>query len=171
MGDLQTVMEYKFIYLDKTHSVKISSIDKGYQVIVDGKAYDILEPWSRDNIITFRIEDRLCRVCFAEDKGMIYLSINGDFYSFSLDRSRSGKGRRPHDQPGDSVSSPMPGLLVKLMVKVGDEVEQDTTLAVVEAMKMQNELRAPRCGTIKKINNREGDQVEALKPIVELDEQ
>jgi pyruvate carboxylase subunit B len=55
------------------------------------------------------------------------------------------------------------------MVAVGDAVKEGTTLAIVEAMKMQNELRAPRDGIVKKINYEEGDQVEALKPLVELE--
>ena len=79
------------------------------------------------------------------------------------------KSRGADVQQSDSVSSPMPGLLVKITVKIGEEVVQGTTLAIVEAMKMQNELRAPRDGIIKRINNHEGDQVEALKTIVELE--
>jgi pyruvate carboxylase subunit B len=55
------------------------------------------------------------------------------------------------------------------MVAVGDDVKEGTTLAIVEAMKMQNELRAPRDGIVKRINYEEGDQVEALKPLVELE--
>ena len=54
-------------------------------------------------------------------------------------------------------------------VSVGDEVKSGDTLAIVEAMKMQNELPSPRDGTIKKINGEEGEQVDALQVIVELE--
>ena len=63
----------------------------------------------------------------------------------------------------------MPGLLVKLPVAAGDKVEAGTTLAIVEAMKMQNELRAPSDGVVKKVNFKEGDQVDAFVEIVELE--
>ncbi|MCK4695088.1 MAG: biotin/lipoyl-binding protein, partial [Candidatus Cloacimonetes bacterium] len=67
------------------------------------------------------------------------------------------------------VFSPMPGLLVEIPVSVGDEVKSGTTLAIVEAMKMQNELPSPRDGIVKKINGKEGEQVDALQVIVELE--
>jgi pyruvate carboxylase subunit B len=63
----------------------------------------------------------------------------------------------------------MPGLIVKIPIAVGDSIKSGATLAIVEAMKMQNELRAPRDGIVKKINFKEGDQVDALQPIVELE--
>ena len=63
----------------------------------------------------------------------------------------------------------MPGLIVKIAVKVGDEVEEGALLAIVEAMKMQNELRAPRKGRVKKVHFKEGQQIDALKAIVELE--
>jgi propionyl-CoA carboxylase alpha chain len=63
----------------------------------------------------------------------------------------------------------MPGLVVKIPVAVGDTVDEGTTLAIIEAMKMQNELRASRKGTVKKINFSEGEQVDAFQPIVELE--
>jgi biotin carboxyl carrier protein len=65
----------------------------------------------------------------------------------------------------------MPGLVVKIPVEVGQEVEEGTVLAIVEAMKMENELRAPRNGRVKSIFFSEGQQVDALKPIVELEQE
>ena len=163
-------MEYKFIHIDKIHSVKIKKSDGGYQVTIDGKDYDIVDCSKHDNIVSFKLNKKLCNVYYAQDKDTIYLATGGDYYSFVIDRGGSMKDRRTYLQQGDSVSSPMPGLLVKIMVAVGDKVKQGATLAIVEAMKMQNELRAPRDGIIGRINNREGDQVEALKPIVKLEQ-
>lgn len=163
-------MEYKFIHLNKTDTVKIKKSDGGYQVTIDGKDYDIVDYSKHDNIVSFKLNKELNNIYYAQDKDTIYLATGADYYSLVLNRGASMKGRRTHVHQGDSVSSPMPGLLVKIMVAVGDKVKQGTTLAIVEAMKMQNELRAPRDGIIGQINNREGDQVEALKPIVELEQ-
>ena len=63
----------------------------------------------------------------------------------------------------------MPGTLVKVPVSIGDEIEIGQTLAIVEAMKMQNELKASIKGKVKKINFKEGEQVDAFKPIVEVE--
>lgn len=162
-------MEYKFKHLNKTHTVKIMKADGGYQVTIDRKDYSIVDYSRYDNIVSFKFNKELNNIYYAQDKDTIYLAVNGDYYSFVLERGNVFKGAGAQVQKGDSVQSSMPGLLVKVMVAVGDDVKEGTTLAIVEAMKMQNELRAPRDGIVKRINYEEGDQVEALKPLVELE--
>ena len=60
-----------------------------------------------------------------------------------------------------SVTAPMPGKLVRLIVAEGDSVKEGQGVAVVEAMKMQNELKAPKCGTVEKLCVVEGQAVNA----------
>jgi propionyl-CoA carboxylase alpha chain len=67
-----------------------------------------------------------------------------------------------------SVRCPMPGLVVSLAVGEGQEVKAGETLAVVEAMKMENVLRAERDGTVKKINVKPGDSVAVDAVIMEF---
>jgi biotin carboxyl carrier protein len=55
----------------------------------------------------------------------------------------------------------MPGKVVKVLVKLGDEVKEGQGLVVVEAMKMENELRAARSGRVAEVHAREGALVEA----------
>jgi len=65
--------------------------------------------------------------------------------------------------------SPMPGLLVQLSVKVGDEVKAGEELAVVEAMKMENSLRAENDGVITKVLAEQGDSLVVDQPILEFE--
>jgi biotin carboxyl carrier protein len=60
-----------------------------------------------------------------------------------------------------TVSAPMPGRVVRVLVTPGDTVAARQGLVVVEAMKMENELRAPRAGTVAEVRVREGAPVEA----------
>jgi biotin carboxyl carrier protein len=78
-------------------------------------------------------------------------------------------GRRA-DAPGSlraasggpqKVVSPMPGKIVRVLVKPGDQVTARQGLVVVEAMKMENELRAPRDGRVREVSAAEGQSVEA----------
>ena len=69
----------------------------------------------------------------------------------------------PHE-----VAAPMPGRIVKLLVKEGQAVEKGAGLVVIEAMKMQNELRAPRPGVVERIYVREGDGVEGGAKLARL---
>lgn len=59
-----------------------------------------------------------------------------------------------------SLNSPMPGLLLEVNVKEGDEVKEGDTLFILEAMKMENVISSPRDGVIKKINVTQGDAIE-----------
>ena len=63
----------------------------------------------------------------------------------------------------------MPGRIVRLLVGVGQEVEAGQVMLVLEAMKMENELRAPRKGVVASILVREGDPVEAGRRLIELE--
>ena len=65
--------------------------------------------------------------------------------------------------------SPMPGLLVKLLVNVGDSVQAGQDLAVVEAMKMENTLAAERTGVISSISAQQGDNLAVDQIILEFE--
>jgi biotin carboxyl carrier protein len=65
-----------------------------------------------------------------------------------------------------TVRSPIPGRLIKLLVKAGDAVATGQTLVVLEAMKMENELGAPRAGRVAEVRCAEGAAVEAGQDLV-----
>lgn len=71
---------------------------------------------------------------------------------------------------GDKVSAPMPGKVIDMRVKAGDEVTKDQTLAVMEAMKMEHSLKAPRDGVVKTVGTSVGEQVAEGVMLVELEE-
>lgn len=78
-------------------------------------------------------------------------------------------GDLDHAGEKDKVYAPMPGKVVKLMVKVGDPVKANQQLVIVEAMKMENPVLAAADGTVKEVNFKEGDQVDTESAIVELE--
>jgi biotin carboxyl carrier protein len=67
------------------------------------------------------------------------------------------------------VRSPMPGKVVKVLVHEGEAVRAGAGVAVVEAMKMENELRAPRDGTIARVLVREGQAVESGEELAQIE--
>ncbi|MCJ7577768.1 MAG: biotin/lipoyl-binding protein, partial [candidate division Zixibacteria bacterium] len=64
---------------------------------------------------------------------------------------------------------PMPGKIVKILVREGDKVRKGQGLVIVEAMKMENEIRSPGAGIVKKINFKEGNLVDTADLIIELE--
>ncbi|MBN2366556.1 MAG: acetyl-CoA carboxylase biotin carboxyl carrier protein subunit [Calditrichaeota bacterium] len=69
---------------------------------------------------------------------------------------------------GDIVA-PLPGLILNVMVKEGDKVSSDQTVMKMEAMKMENEIKADRSGTVRKIFVKEGDAVLENTPLLKVE--
>lgn len=67
---------------------------------------------------------------------------------------------------GLMVEAPMPGNVLSVQVKVGDQVKEDQVLIVLEAMKMENEIVAPKNGVITAVYVEKGTTIDAGKPIV-----
>ena len=109
-------------------------------------------------VILFGIPARPVEIDVAEAmifKNLSVLALNG--------RRNRGSGSE-RAQPGSGpqrIVSPMPGKIVRVLVKSGEAVRARQPLVVVEAMKMENELRALRDGTVVEIYAREGTSVDA----------
>ena len=69
----------------------------------------------------------------------------------------------------NTISSPMPGKVVKILVNEGDIVKEGDTAVIIAAMKMESEYKAPKDGVIKKVNVKEGDTIEGNQILIELE--
>jgi biotin carboxyl carrier protein len=81
---------------------------------------------------------------------------------------RRGDGEGPEAQGRQQVVAPMPGKVVRVLVAAGEAVEARQGLVVVEAMKMQNEIRAPKSGLVDRVFVREGQAVTSGEPLVSI---
>ncbi|GAB1445135.1 MAG: biotin/lipoyl-binding protein [Cyclobacteriaceae bacterium] len=68
----------------------------------------------------------------------------------------------------NSIKAPMPGLIIDLKVKVGDEVKAGDQLLILEAMKMENIIKSPGNGTVKKVKIEKGNSVEKGQVLIEF---
>jgi biotin carboxyl carrier protein len=91
------------------------------------------------------------------------ITIAGHRFVLEIDDPRQWKrSRHTADSQGRaSITAAMPGKIVRVLVAVGDEVAAGQGIMVIEAMKMQNELKAPRDGRVTVIKARENDSVKA----------
>ncbi|MSO56418.1 MAG: biotin/lipoyl-binding protein [Acidobacteria bacterium] len=88
---------------------------------------------------------------------------------------RSSQRVRSESRPSrvegrQTVVAPMPGRVVRVLVAVGDRVTAGQAVVIVEAMKMENELRAPKDGVVREVFAREGGAVEAGAVLVVMDD-
>ena len=84
-------------------------------------------------------------------------------------RSRRGDGGAPGGHGEQRISAPMPGRVLRVLVKPGDEVQARQGLVVIEAMKMENELSALRPGRVRDVLVAEGTSVESGRALVIID--
>lgn len=80
---------------------------------------------------------------------------------FDPKRLRSGQTAAAHDTGTAQIVSPMPGKVVRVLVEPGSQVEAGAGIVVVEAMKMQNEMKSPKDGIVREIRFAEGATVTA----------
>jgi len=96
--------------------------------------------------------------------GQLQLQTGGSEFRGEIIDPRSWRGRRhtgAEAQGRQQIAAPMPGKVVRLLVKVGETVKAGQGLLVVEAMKMQNEIRSPKNGKVERVLVSEGQAVNA----------
>lgn len=74
----------------------------------------------------------------------------------------------PQNAAGDTLPAPMPGSILKLLVKVGDEVKENQPLIILEAMKMENEVVSNHAGKVTGINVTVGENVNAGDALITI---
>jgi len=163
-------MKYNFLYLSKEYAADARRGEDEITVTIGDQRFSVRELTIRENVVSFRMKDKNYRISFAQDKTKIYIQIEGEYYILELSSGARYGSEGAGQRKDNVIVSSMPGLLVKLPVKVGGTVKSGDTVAIVEAMKMQNELRSPVDGIVKNINFKEGEQVDAFESIVEIDD-
>lgn len=109
-------------------------------------------------VYSILIDSRSFEVRIENGDGLVYASVNGRRVPVEIrdPRARARGGGAISLAGPQSISSPMPGKVVRLLVAEGEEVEAGQGLLVVEAMKMQNEIKSPKAGRVAAIRVREG---------------
>ena len=99
----------------------------------------------------------------AQARGELMVALDGRVTTVAVNGRRTGRAAdaAAHGHGEIVIAAPMPGRVVRLLVAQGDEIAARQGVVVVEAMKMENELRAPRAGRVKEVSVTAGTSVEA----------
>ncbi len=159
----------------KYHPVTVKLIEGGYHAEYNDRTYIVMSDWQFGQPLfegTFNGEDMCVQV---ERHNLIYRLLHeGTMAEANVMTPRQAQllALMPVKALPDTskyLLSPMPGLLVSLTVEIGQEVRAGETLAVVEAMKMENVLRAERDGKVLTLHVKEGDALKVNQPILEFE--
>ena len=133
-------------------AVSVVEVEPGtYSILLEGRSYEVR---------TGPLAD-----------GLTWVVIEGRRHQLDLRDPRNGRpGNGAASRAGQAtLKAPMPGKVVRLLVAEGDTVEAGQGVAVVEAMKMQNEMKAPRAGVVRAIKTKEGSTVAAGEALLVIE--
>ena len=167
--------EFVVIIGRQPQAVNVIPVDGGFEVTHDDAVYRIITRWQPGQPLIEAVVNGK-PLCFQLDRvGLHYrLSHRGGQVQALVVSPRVAElaALMPEKQPPDLsrfLLSPMPGLLVRMAVTAGDEVKAGEELAVVEAMKMENSLRADEDVVISKVLADEGQSLIVDQPILEFE--
>ncbi len=160
---------------DGQHPVTVRPAIDGFHVIVDGKTHELETDWQLgEPMMRGALDGR--EICIqVEREGIAYRLTHGGSQDDILVLSKTAARLNelmPVKEPPDTsrlLLSPMPGLLVSVDVEAGQEVKSGETLAVIEAMKMENVLRAEKDVVISAVNAEAGDSLAVDQVIMEFE--
>jgi biotin carboxyl carrier protein len=138
------------------------------ECVVDGHTLMVDVRTLQPGVISLLVGERQYR-CVLDGDAVL---IGGRRYAFEVDDPRSLQGRRGAGAGAAGprpVKAPMPGRVVRVLVNTGDDVVEQQGIVVIEAMKMQNELKALRAGRVLRVAVKDGDTVGAGDVLVTLE--
>jgi biotin carboxyl carrier protein len=137
----------------------------GYRVTLEGRLADANVVQIGPNTISVLLNGLSFEVhVLSERDGRLKLQVGPDEFYAVVEDPRSWSGRRHgalEAEGRQKIVAPMPGKVIRILIKVGDPVEAKQGIAVVEAMKMQNEIHSPKSGRIERVLVKEGQNVSA----------
>jgi biotin carboxyl carrier protein len=132
--------------------------------IIDGETTQVDVQLLQPGVLSLLIGGRAYRCILDEGPTGRAVLLEGKRLAYALENPRSLRARRSAgaDENGPvPIKSPMPGRVARVLAAPGDVVEALQGILVIEAMKMQNEMKAPKAGTVVRIHVAEGDTVTA----------
>lgn len=144
-------------------------------VAVDDKIFevDLVKVGRRDYSVLYK--GKSYNIGVIEGREPKHYSVNTFYFGYDIEvvdaetRYIESREQAGHHHAGSEVRSPMPGKVVKVLVKPGDTVEAGQTVVIVSAMKMESEFKAPKSGVVSEVPVREGDTVDGNQVMVVVD--
>ncbi len=172
VGNFWSVIDRK-----KNINVKINynNFNDNYDLYLLDRHFSVKSNWKISYpIFSTIIDNKLHYFIINRNGPRIKINYKGtviELLVFSPRHSELNKVMIPRKKEDKSklLLAPMPGLLVSLLVKEGDDIEENQPLAIIEAMKMENIIKAEKNSKVKKVNCKEGDSLEVDQILLEFE--
>lgn len=163
-------MDTELVFGGRIYRVALGETGGTTSLVLDDRQIEGEISHLTPNVISLTIGGRRYTAYVARSEEKVFVQVDGRLFELAeADAEERASAVAGGAVGGNSVSSPMPGRVVKIPVSEGDSVDKNQTLVIVEAMKMENPLRSPIAGKVKRVHYGEGDLVDAGRPIVEVE--
>jgi biotin carboxyl carrier protein len=165
-------MIYEVTIGEKTFRVELVRAGEGWRCQLDGKEFPVDAISPQSGVLSLLIDGKSYEVRQENTASETSIVIGHQRFPAAVRDPRSLRSRRSSDDAGHGVrkiSAPMPGKVVRILAPAGSPVEAGQAVLVIEAMKMQNELKSPKKGKVRKLNVSEGATVEAGQVLAEIE--
>jgi biotin carboxyl carrier protein len=150
---------------EKLRSVELERVEDRWKITLDGQLVDADAVEITPHSLSILLEGQSYEVRLSPSAdGVLKIQTGLQEFTAEVTDPRAWRGRRHGTLEAEGrqqVVAPMPGKVIRVLVQAGDRVEAGQGLLVVEAMKMQNEIRSPKGGTVERLHVKEGQPVNA----------
>jgi biotin carboxyl carrier protein len=157
-------MVYDVTIDEKDFRLELERKETGWQCRLDGRNIEMNAVLARRDVLSILIDGKAYEIKREHTATDTHLWVGSVCYLAELRDPRSLRGRKgagADDKGPKRILAPMPGKVVRMLVDQGQPVEAGQSILVVEAMKMQNEIKSPKKGMLQKIVAIEGGNVNA----------
>ena len=162
-------MNYDITIDGKPHKVELERLEASgrWRCRLDGEEIDVDVVQTTPGVLSLLIHGKSIEVqrerMEGEEDRDLRLAIRGRRFAAEVRDPRALRSRRAdaESQGPKKVTAPMPGKVIRRLVEEGQQVESGAALIVIEAMKMQNEIKSPKAGTVRQLSIAEGAAVNA----------
>jgi len=147
-------MIYNIIVEGKQHHLELERDHAGWQCRLDGREVNIDVAVPRRDVLSLLIDGRAYEIKREQTATDLHMWVGNTRFAVDVRDPRSLRSRRASGDDADGpkkLVAPMPGRIVRVLVTEKAEVTAGQGVVVVEAMKMQNEIKSPKKGTVQKL--------------------
>jgi acetyl/propionyl-CoA carboxylase alpha subunit len=154
-------MDFSFWLSNKEYKLSLQeSVGNEIVISLDKRQYRVSVEFISGDEILLNIDGKIHNVIINSNSLCYSIYVNGQFFKIEKKSVSQILGKKGAKLRKRDIKTSMPGRIVKVFVKEGDKVKEGQAVLVLEAMKMQNEIKSPQTGIITKVNPAAGDSVE-----------
>ncbi len=167
-------MKYTAILNEKEREVEVTRRGEHmFRVEVDGKRHEVDARYCASDWLSILMDNSSYDISFTLDKDEVELNFRNRNFNIQVLDERKMRMRRVRsdlDMSGpEIIRTSMPGKVVKVSVKEGEQVESGTGVIIIEAMKMENEIQCRNSGVVKTVHVEAGQTVESGAALLEIE--